>query len=278
MAALASYLEARTQHGTWLLRMEDLDPPRESPEAASRILYDLDALGLHWDGPVLYQSQRHAAYDEAITRLTQQGHAYWCSCSRQVLAAHNGRYPGTCSRLQLPADTGRALRCRLPDEELCFTDQLQGRHCWHLQAELGDFVIRRRDGLHAYQLAVVVDDASQGITHVVRGIDLLDSTPRQIHLQRLLGLPTPHYTHIPVLVNADGQKLSKQSFAAAIPATQPVRVLFDALVRLQQQPDVKLLQADRDSVLAWALQHWRPERMAGMRAVAEIPAPPAPVV
>jgi glutamyl-Q tRNA(Asp) synthetase len=270
MAALASYLEARTQQGSWLLRMEDLDPPRESPQAASRILFDLEALGLHWDGPVLYQSQRHKAYDAAIAQLTAQGDTYWCSCSRHVLAAHGGRYPGTCREQALDSVSGKALRCKLPPERLCFTDQFQGIQCWQLQDTLGDFIIRRKDGLHAYQLAVVVDDAWQEITHVVRGIDLLDSTPRQIHLQQRLGYPSPRYAHIPVLVNAEGQKLSKQSFAAAIAGKQPVSVLFDALNNLQQQPDPRLLQADVDSVLSWALTHWQPERLAGLRSVPEI--------
>lgn len=278
MAALASYLDARANNGCWLLRMEDLDPPRESPEATSRILRDLEALGLCWDGPVVYQSQRHAAYDDAIAQLSAGDHTFWCGCSRQALAEAGGHYPGTCRQLGLPAGSGKALRCKVPDATTCFTDQWQGPQAQHLQQEVGDFIIKRKDGLYAYQLAVVVDDAWQGITHVVRGIDLLDSTPRQIYLQRLLGLATPHYAHLPVLVNADGQKLSKQNLAAAIPVDNPVRVLHDALVRLQQQPDPHLLQADRDSMLAWALQHWRPQRLADLRAIPEVFAITRPAV
>jgi glutamyl-Q tRNA(Asp) synthetase len=272
MAALASWLDARACQGTWLLRMEDLDPPRESPAAADRILRDLEALGLHWDGPVLYQSQRHAAYDEAIARLLAAGKAYWCDCTRQMLAARQGRYSGNCRQRALDAAPGRALRFTLPDSSLDCSDLLQGNRRWQLQQELGDFIIRRKDGLHAYQLAVVVDDAFQGITQVVRGIDLLDSTPRHVCLQQALGYATPQYAHIPVLVDAKGQKLSKQSFAAPITADHPVQVLYAALQRLQQQPDPALLQADRDSLLEWAVQHWQPQRLAGLRSVPEIAA------
>lgn len=252
--------------------MEDLDPPRESPEAASRILHDLEALGLEWDGPVVYQSRRTEAYDAAIAQLTAGGQTFWCRCSRQTLAAAGGRYPGTCRELGLAAGPGLALRCRAGSTTIEFSDLLQGMQTQALEQEAGDFVIKRKDGLYAYQLAVIVDDAWQGITHVVRGIDLLDSTPRQIHLQQLLGMATPLYSHIPVLVNSEGHKLSKQNFATAIDADRPVQVLYDALTRLQQEPDPALLQADRDSLLAWALQHWRPQRMAGLRAVPEVSA------
>lgn len=272
MAALASWLDARTRQGSWLLRMEDLDPPRESPAAATRILHDLEALGLCWDGEVQYQSRRHAAYAEALATLDKAGLSYWCDCTRQVLAGSHGRYPGTCRHRRLRPAANRALRFAMPDLAAGFDDLLQGPQQWQLQADLGDFVIKRRDGLYAYQLAVVVDDAWQGITHVVRGIDLLDSTPRQIQLQQALHLPTPRYAHIPVLVDAHGQKLSKQNHAPAIPAERPVQVLFDALCRLQQQPDPRLLQADRDSLLGWALQHWNPRVLAGRHQIPEIAA------
>lgn len=272
MAALASWLDARANHGSWLLRMEDLDPPRESPEAAASILHDLDSLGLHWDGPVLYQSQRYAAYDAALAQLEEQGLTYWCDCTRQMLAAHHGRYPGTCRERGLTPGPGRALRFRLPDRTQEWHDRLQGPQRWPLQQALGDFIIKRKDGLYAYQLAVVVDDAWQGVTDVVRGIDLLDSTPRQLQLQQALGYTAPRYAHIPVLVDRSGQKLSKQSFAAAIDAARPVPVLYGALLGLQQAPEPQLLQADRDSLLSWALAHWRPERLAGRAQVAEIAA------
>lgn len=278
MAALASYLDAKANHGTWLLRMEDLDPPRESPAAASRILHDLDALGLHWDGTVAYQSERHTVYEAAIRQLADAGHTFWCSCSRQALAETGGHYAGTCRESGLGPGPGKALRCKVPDASICFTDQWQGPQSQHLQQDAGDFIIKRKDGLFAYQLAVVVDDAWQGITHVVRGIDLMDSTPRQIHLQGLLDLPTPHYAHIPVLVNTDGQKLSKQNHAPAILADNPVPVLYQALARLQQEPDPHLLQADRDTLLDWAQQHWQPARLAGLQAIPDVSAPSAPAV
>jgi glutamyl-Q tRNA(Asp) synthetase len=272
MAALASWLDARAHAGIWLLRMEDLDPPRESPQAASRILSDLEALGLWWDGPVVYQSQRHEAYEAALATLTAAGHTFWCDCTRQQLAGHHGRYPGTCRQRNLPAGADRALRCRVTNDTLRFDDALQGPQASQLERETGDFIIKRRDGLHAYQLAVVVDDAWQGVTHVVRGIDLLDSTPRQLYLQHLLKLDTPHYAHIPVLVNDQGQKLSKQNLAEAVTASQPVRVLFDALQNLQQQPETGLLHADREDLLAWAVANWRPQLLSGVNSVSEIAA------
>lgn len=278
MAALASYLDARANQGSWLLRMEDLDPPRESPAAASRILLDLEGLGLCWDGPVVYQSQRHLAYNDAIAALSAAGHTFWCTCSRQTLADAGGRYPGTCRELQHRPHSRAALRCRVPDDCIRFTDQWQGSQIQHLQQDAGDFIIKRKDGLYAYQLAVVVDDAWQGITHVVRGIDLLESTPRQIHLQRLLGLPTPCYAHIPVLVNHDGQKLSKQNHAEPVPTEDPSAVLYEALVRLQQQPDPQLLHADRDDLLTWALQHWKPERLTGLHSIPDVSAVTPPAV
>lgn len=278
MAALASFVDARANHGSWLLRMEDLDPPRESPAAASRILHDLDALGLHWDGPVVYQNQRHPAYETALTQLAAAGHTFWCSCSRQALAEAGGHYPGTCRESGLAPGPGKALRCKVPDASISFADQWQGPQTQNLQPHAGDFIIKRKDGLFAYQLAVVVDDAWQGITHVVRGIDLLDSTPRQIYLQDLLGFPTPHYAHIPVLVNAEGRKLSKQNHAPAIVADNPVPVLYQALARLQQEPEPHLLQADRDSLLDWAVQHWQPSRLAGLQALPDVSALTAPAV
>lgn len=278
MAALASFLDARSRRGFWYLRMEDLDPPRESPAAARSILHDLEALGLCWDGDVVYQSHRHAAYDAALASLAAAGQTFSCSCSRQELAEHQGRYPGTCRERDLPEGPGHAIRCRTNSVLISFTDRLQGCVTQALAEYPGDFVIKRKDGLHAYQLAVVVDDAWQGITHIVRGIDLLEATPRQIHLQHLLDLPVPEYAHIPVLVHPDGQKLSKQSFARAIDSSRPVAALYQALLNLQQAPDPQLLQADTDSLLAWAIANWRPQRLAGVRAVPEIAAPASPAV
>lgn len=271
VAALASYLDARRQGGAWLMRMEDLDPPRESREAADLILFALDALGLHWDGPVLYQSTRHDAYREALARLRGQGRLFACDCTRQQVQAFDGVYPGTCRDRHLEHTRGTALRCRVSPQTLRFQDRLQGEVEQQLEWEVGDFVVVRKDGLFAYQLAVVVDDAHQGVNQVVRGIDLLDSTARQIYLQRLLDLPTPQYAHLPVIVDARGQKLSKQQMAAPIDVARPAGLLYRALVHLQQAPDPALADAGPDDVLAWAIAHWQPGNLQGMTSIAENP-------
>jgi len=278
MAALASYLDAKANNGLWLLRMEDLDPPRESKQAASDILLTLEQLGLHWDESVLYQSTRHAAYDAALAQLHQGSHTYYCTCTRQSLSGTDGHYPGTCRHLKLASGAGKALRCRVYQEQSRFRDRLQGDYSQQLELAAGDFILKRKDGLHAYQLAVVVDDAWQQITHVVRGIDLLESTPRQIHLQHLLNLTTPDYAHIPVLTNEQDQKLSKQNYAAAVATTSPSKVLVQALARLQQNPDPALMQADTETVLAWAIAHWQPQLLAGISKLPEIAAAPNPAV
>jgi glutamyl-Q tRNA(Asp) synthetase len=273
VAAVGSYLDARHHHGTWLVRMEDLDTPRCVPGAAEDILRTLAAFGLHSDEPVIYQSQRTAAYEAALARLQRSGAAYPCCCTRKEIAdsALHGIegpvYPGTC-RNGIPAGRkGRAWRVRTDDAPLSFDDVLQGRTTQHLQSEVGDFVVQRADGLFAYQLAVVVDDAAQNITHVVRGADLLDSTSRQIHLQRLLGLPTPHYTHLPVAVNAAGEKLSKQTLATAVDVSRTCRELHRALVFLQQRPPQALQDEPLETIWEWAHRNWQPERLVGLRAL-----------
>lgn len=223
VAALATWLDARAAGGRWLVRIEDLDRPRCMPGAADEILRTLEQLGLWWDGEVVYQSTRQNLYRAALDRL--QAHTYWCNCTRREIAdsslglASDGAhiYPGTCRTLG--ARDGRSLRLRTMDEEIRFIDRVQGGQSQVLGRDVGDFVLYRADGMYAYQLAVVVDDAAQGVTAVVRGADLLDSTPRQIYLQRLLGVPTPRYLHVPAAVNAAGEKLSKQTGAAPIAAT-----------------------------------------------------------
>ena len=234
VAALASFLDARAAAGRWLVRIEDLDGPRSVPSAADEILRTLERLGLNWDSEVLYQSKRHSLYADAIRRL--QGGTYWCTCSRREVAdsslglAVDGAhiYPGTCRAAGLK--TGRALRGRTTADEVCFDDRVQGRRCQVLERDVGDFVLYRADGMYAYQLAVVVDDAAQGVTDVVRGADLLDSTPRQIYLQRLLGLTTPRYLHVPAAVNQAGEKLSKQTGATPVaPNWASVRQALDFL-------------------------------------------------
>jgi glutamyl-Q tRNA(Asp) synthetase len=269
LAALASYLDAKANHGLWFVRMEDLDPPRESPAAATSILQTLEALSLHWDGQVLYQSQRQAAYEEALAEFENKKLIYACRCSRQMLADYGNVYPGTCRSLNFSVQTPVALRCRVSCRTVSFTDRIQGVLFQHLENEVGDFVILRKDGFFAYQLAVVVDDAFQGITDIVRGIDLLDSTPRQIYLQEILGFATPRYAHIPVLVNAQGQKLGKQQHAEAAATTRPSQILFKSLQRLHQNPEPELEYCAPEEILAWGKTHWDITKLTGIKQIPE---------
>jgi glutamyl-Q tRNA(Asp) synthetase len=259
VAAVASWLDARRHGGRWLLRMEDLDPPREVPGAADAILRSLEAFGLHWDGPVLYQGTRHEAYRDTVARLRASGMAYDCGCTRREVGKL-GRpgldgpvYPGTCRNGLPPGKRPRAVRLRTQAGEIAFTDRARGLIRQDVAAQVGDFVIRRADGLFAYQLAVVVDDAHQGITHVVRGADLLDSTPRQILLQRLLGLPTAVYLHHPLVLTPEGEKLSKQTHAPPVDDGNPVPALLGALAFLGRSPPGRDEFASAEAVLAWAL-------------------------
>ena len=268
VAALASYLDARSVGGQWLLRMEDLDPPREIPGARDEILRSLEACGFEWDGAVLLQSERHNAYQEVVQRLLAQGLAYACTCSRKQLEGHGGIYPGTCRNAN-HAVAGAAIRIRVPELEYHFTDRVQGFYRQHLARDVGDFVIRRRDGLYAYQLAVVLDDAWQGMTDIVRGADLLDSTPRQLYLQELLGLPQPRYLHVPLIVQADGNKLGKSFRSPALPAAAAAAQLCRALRALGQQPPAGLDQATAQEILVWGTSHWQAERIPRQLHLAE---------
>lgn len=238
VAAAGSYLDAKANRGEWLLRMEDLDRPRTVPGAADGILQALETLGLHWDGPVLRQSARDEAYRAALDRLQRQDMVYGCACSRReiadsALAGIDGPvYPGSCRGGLPPGREARADRIRTAGARIAFDDAVQGRIEHDLERQVGDFVLRRADGLYAYQLAVVVDDADQQVTDVVRGADLLESTARQIYLQRLLHLPTPRYLHVPVVANEKGEKLSKQTGATALDLAHPVDELRLAASRL----------------------------------------------
>lgn len=259
LAAAASYLQARVQQGQWLLRVEDIDPPREQPGATDDILRALERYGFEWDGPVIFQSASREAHEKAVQTLLDAGQAYRCRCSRKDLAeVPRGPlgtiYPGTC-RAGSDAEEF-AIRVRTCDEAVCFEDGLQGEQCQKLESESGDFIILRRDGLIAYQLAVVVDDYLQGITEIVRGIDLMDSTPRQIWLQHLLGYRTPRYQHIPVAINTDGQKLSKLTGAPGIPCDEPRPTLVAALAALGQKPPENLESGALSDIWTWALAHW----------------------
>ena len=257
IAAVGSYLQARKMEGRWLVRMEDLDLPRVVPGAAEAILSTLESFGLFWDDEVLFQSSRFPAYGAALERLEE--HLYPCGCSRaEILRSSGARgiYPGTCRHGLPPGKSPRALRLSTRRQEITFRDRIQGRYRQDLEREVGDFVVRRADGLFAYQLAVVVDDAEQGVTEVVRGSDLLDSTPRQILLQRLLGYPTPGYAHLPVITNRQGQKLSKQTHAPPLDRRRPLPALWQALDFLGQRPPRELLDGDLDAFWEWAIAHW----------------------
>ena len=270
VAAVASYLQARTHQGRWLLRIEDIDPPREQAGASETIVRALQHYGFEWDGEIILQSASAAAHDQALQQLLDRGHAYPCGCSRRQLAdvprgALGPIYPGTCRDGCELSET--AIRVRTDDPLIEFHDGLQGRHAQRLESESGDFVIRRRDGLIAYQLAVVVNDHLEGITEVVRGIDLIDSTPRQIWLQRLLGYPTPRYVHIPVVTHENGDKLSKLTGAPGIPWDNAPAVLVSALRALQQDPPTELAQSALPEIWGWAMQNWSLDSLRAMTAI-----------
>lgn len=257
VAALASWLDARAVGGRWLLRMEDIDPPREAPGAQAAILKTLESYGLEWDGEVVYQHDRHDAYAEVLDRLFRQGLAYACTCSRKQLEGCNGVYPGLCRNL-CHSQENAAIRLRVPELSYSFVDRVQGRFEQHLGREVGDFVIRRRDGLYAYQLAVVLDDAWQGVTDIVRGADLLDNTPRQLYLQELLGLSQPRYLHVPLITQPDGHKLGKTYRSAPLPTEQATPLLLRALRALGQNTDPAMAASTPAQVLAHAAATWNP--------------------
>lgn len=264
LAALASYLDARAHHGRWLLRIEDLDPPREDPAAADSILRILDACGLHWDGDVRYQSRRHPAYQQMLEQLIKAGLAFPCQCSRRQL---DGKpHHGNC---HCHATTDIAWRFLCPPGRYCFDDRLQGNWCESLDA-IGDFVLKRRDGPWSYQLAVVCDDIDQGMTHIVRGIDLIDSTARQVLLYQALNQPAPVYAHIPVALENNGQKLSKQNLARPLTTEHISASLFAALQWLRQAPPAELCNAPPAELLAWATAHWH---LSALQGIQQRPAP-----
>jgi glutamyl-Q tRNA(Asp) synthetase len=277
VAALASYCDARSADGEWLLRIEDVDEPRSRPDAEGQILTALERYGFEWDGAIVRQSDRTSLYEDALARLRRAGLAYACACTRRELetapigVAGERVYPGTCRRGPPPAHGGRrqhAWRVRVDDEVRVCNDRLQAAQRQELARDVGDFVVKRADGLFAYQLAVVVDDAAQGITDVVRGADLLSSTPRQILLQDLLGLTTPTYLHVPVAINAAGEKLSKQTRAAPLPDT-PLPVLLAAWRFLDQQPPPEP-PATAAEFWAWSRASWK---VARLPPVPKLPAP-----
>lgn len=263
IAAVASYCDAKSNNGKWLVRMEDLDKPREIAGSADTILRQLEAFGFEWDGEIVYQSQRNSSYTEAFDKLIRLHLLYPCTCTRKEIADSSIQqgvegfiYPKTCTIHAIKPNTPIAWRIHTQNQVTLFRDAIQGEIRQNLSADIGDFIIKRADGLFAYQLAVVVDDATQGITHIVRGADLLDSTPRQIYLQHLLNFATPAYAHVPVACNAAGKKLSKQTLAKPIESNIANQLLFASLNFLGQHPKNDLLNSSLKDMLSWAITNW----------------------
>lgn len=274
VAAVASYLQARVNNGLWLLRIEDIDPPREQTGAAGAIINALDRYGFQWDGETIFQSGSHEAHDIALQSLIDRDLTYRCNCSRRDLGdVPRGPlgtiYPGTCRNGCEPGES--AIRLRTNNTEISFDDALQLSISQRLESESGDFIIRRRDGLIAYHLAVVVDDEIQGITEVVRGIDLMDSTPRQIWLQRLLDYRTPNYMHIPIITHPDGDKLSKLRGAPEISKATVGETLGKALRALGQEPPSDLLRWSAADIWSWATENWQPAELIGQKSIVKTP-------
>jgi glutamyl-Q tRNA(Asp) synthetase len=279
VAAVASYLDAQAVGGEWLLRIEDLDTPRVVPGSADLILRTLDAFGFEWDEPLLYQSTRTEAYSDALERLLQSSNAFQCSCSRSEIQAAQPEnrapgdelyYPGWCRAGPRSPARELAVRFPAPDRPIRFDDRIQGPITIDLATDCGDFVIRRRDGLFAYQLAVVVDDDAQDITHIVRGADLLGSTPRQIALQQALGFAQPEYAHVPLVTDDNGIKLSKSAGAGALDVRHPSLELWRALRFLRQSPPLELRLNGLPLIWEWAKRNWQMRSLRGLRwAIAE---------
>lgn len=277
VAAVGSHADARAAGGEWLVRMEDLDPPREVAGAADAILRALEAFGMEWDGTVLYQSTRMDAYRHALDRLAAANLTYPCGCTRKEIAdsalrfetesMREGVYPGSCRSGLPPGRTARSVRMRVGDSVIEFEDAVQGRTRQHLGREVGDFVLLRADGHVAYQLAVVVDDADQDITDIVRGADLLDSTARQILLQGYLGAPLPRYCHLPVVTDESGNKLSKQSLATPVDPARPTPALAQALAFLGHAAPDEAVHAGTSELWRWAIAHWDRAQIPRARAM-----------
>jgi glutamyl-Q tRNA(Asp) synthetase len=267
VAAVGSYLDARANGGQWLVRIDDLDPPRVAAGATEDILRTLEDFGLQWDGPVVYQGQRAEAYHAATHRLWRLDAIYPCGCSRKEIAdagvagVEGFVYPGTCRDGLPQARKARGLRATTRGATVEFDDAVQGRVAQDLAREIGDFLIYRADGVYAYHLAVAVDDAEQGITHVVRGADLLYSTPRQIHLQHLLELPVPSYAHLPVVVDSAGEKLSKQTLAQPLDRERPLPALIAALRFLGQEAPADFERSSVADLWKWSIAHWQLDRV-----------------
>lgn len=262
--ALAGFLQARSRQGKWLLRIDDLDTPRNIKGSADSILKTLDVFGLHWDDSVVHQSRRRDVYDEILTELAKNNLIYPCTCSRKTLT---DIYPGICRNKQPSYNSPHALRIKTDERIISFQDELQGLIADNLAGQHGDFILKRKDRIIAYQFAVVVDDHRQQINHVVRGFDLLDATPRQIYLQQILGFATPGYMHVPVIVDEQGYKLSKQTRATAVDLKKPGVVIFGLLNLLKQNPPSELQHAPATELLNWAIEHWNPALLRNSHAI-----------
>lgn len=269
LAALGSYLQAKSCAGSWLLRIEDLDPPRVVPGAAGAMLGTLEQLGFEWDGDITYQSHRFERYQQILDQLREQGKVFACSCTRREILAsapHPGEegpvYPGTCREGIRGGRSGRAIRLRVPDEEIIYHDEIFGKQRQNLEREVGDFVLHRADGLFAYQLAVVVDDIDAGVTQVVRGADLLSSTPRQIYLYRCLNVVPPDYFHLPLAFGDNGKKLSKRNGdIGLITRENGSNMLWKGLVFLGQSPPEELYNSTPDELLCWGRENYHPDKI-----------------
>jgi len=260
IAALASYLDAKHHNGTWLVRIDDIDPPREQQGASTAILKTLDAFGLHWDEQVIYQSQQTQLYNQVLSDLAQQNLTYNCQCTRAQIKTLGGIYQGTCKTLNL-SNTNNAVRLINQVAISQFSDLIQGQVNCDINLAKEDFILKRKDGLFAYQLAVVVDDIEQNITHVIRGCDLLEPTARQLSFFNILKQPPPQYGHIPIAVTTQGFKLSKQNKAPAIDNNHPQPALIAALTFLGQQTEKDMVNARVEEIVNWAIKHWQRDKI-----------------
>ncbi|MDD1607080.1 MAG: tRNA glutamyl-Q(34) synthetase GluQRS [Methylococcaceae bacterium] len=261
--ALASFLHARSQQGKWLLRIDDLDTPRNIKGADASILTTLETFGLHWDDSVVYQHQTLDVYNDRLNELIKNHQLYPCTCSRKNLSSPI--YSGLCRHKSILPESPYALRLKTESRLISFEDGLQGLISHNVAEQDGDFILKRKDGIIAYQFAVVIDDYQQGVNQVVRGFDLLTETPKQIYLQQLLGLPTPDYLHVPIIVDAHGYKLSKQTQATAVNLTTPSSVIFALLQLLKQNPPLELQPAPVAELINWAVAHWQPASLKNVK-------------
>jgi glutamyl-Q tRNA(Asp) synthetase len=268
IAAAGSYLQAKKNNGEWLIRMEDVDTTRKIDGADTDILRTLELFGFEWDGEVIYQSRQTEYYDQALEQLISKSLVFPCSCSRKLLARSNRNiYPGICRQRRLPEHNKHALRVIANNVNIEFNDAVMGKQSQNIKQQCGDFIVKRRDGLFAYQLAVVVDDAMQNISEIVRGADLLDSTPRQIYLQQLLHYPTPDYCHLPLAVDATGNKISKSEGASKINLDNRKKLLISVLGFLGQQPPADLFESNINDIWTWAVKHWQIKRVPAIKAI-----------